>query len=256
MNGSRRYSRDLPQGGLEIPCIYTFKTSNHDLLDKTKKRLEELESIISAIKEDIINAKVDVVCNDNEQFCDLESVGATDMDMWIKIKDITLTNLDRRLISDGEKLIDKHINSAQRILHELFPNLNGLMLSFLQRRPLNGPISNSIQILYIRGDHWVVAATGIGSKIVHVYDSVYSLLDQSSSKLITCFFHCSPCNVKITNVQKQEGNHECGLYAIANATTIAFGQDPTKATISMQPCMRDHLILCLTQKKMKLFPAI
>ena len=175
--------------------------------------------------------------------------------MWIKIKDITLTNLDRRLISDGEKLIDKRINSARRILHEQFPNLNGLVLSFLQCRPLNGPTSNAIQILHIHGDHWVVAATSIGSKIVRVYDSVYSSLDQLSSKLITCFFHCSPCNVKITNVQKQEGNRECRLYAIANATTIAFGQDPTKVSYN-QPCMRDHLVLCLTQKKMELFPTI
>ena len=131
---------------------------------------------------------MDVVCTDNEKSCDLESVGATDMDMWIKIKDITLTNLDRRLISDGEKLIDKHINSAQRILHEQFPNLNGLVVSFLQCRPLNGPTSNAIQILHIRGDYWVVAATSMGSKIARVYDSVYSSLDQSSSKLITCFF--------------------------------------------------------------------
>ena len=35
---------------------------------------------ISAIKEDIINAKGDVVCTDNEKSCDLESVGATDVD--------------------------------------------------------------------------------------------------------------------------------------------------------------------------------
>ena len=123
-----------------------------------------MEASISAIKEDIINAKVAVVCTDNEKPCNLEIVSTTNMDMWIKIKDITLTNLDRRLISDGEKLIDKHINSAQRTLHEQFPNLNGLVLSFLQCRPLNGPTSNGIQILHICGDHWVVAATGIGSK--------------------------------------------------------------------------------------------
>ena len=167
-------------------------------------------------------------------------MSTTDMDMWIKIKDITLTNLDRRLISDGEKLIDKHINSAQRKLNEQFPNLNGLMLSFLQCRPLNGPTSKAA------GSKTALnGPTGIGSKTVCVYDPVYSSLDQSSSKLITCFFRCSPCNVKVTNVQKQEGNRECGSYAIANTTTIAFGQDPTKVNYN-QPCMRDHLILCLT----------
>lgn len=162
--------------------------NNRDFLDKTKKRLEELEASVSTIKEDVINAKVDVVCTDNEESCDLESVSTTDMDTWIKIKDIALTNFDRRLIADGEKLTDKHINSVQRVLHEQFPNLNGLVLSFLQCRPLNGPTSNAIQILHIHGDHWIVAATGPRSKIVRVYDSAYSSLDQSSSKLITSFF--------------------------------------------------------------------
>ena len=40
----RCYSRDIPQGGLEIPCIYMFKISNHDILDKTKKCQEQLEA--------------------------------------------------------------------------------------------------------------------------------------------------------------------------------------------------------------------
>ena len=113
VNGDRRYSRDLPQGGLEIPCIYTFKTNNRDFLDRTKKQLEELDGSVSTIKEDVINAKVDVVCTDNKGSYDLESVSTTDMDTWIKIKDIVLTNFDRRLIADGEKLSDKHINSVK-----------------------------------------------------------------------------------------------------------------------------------------------
>ena len=40
MNGSRRYSADLPQGGLEIPCILTFQTTNAELRDKSKKLIE------------------------------------------------------------------------------------------------------------------------------------------------------------------------------------------------------------------------
>ena len=40
VNGSRRYSADLPQGGLEIPCILTFRTTNAELRDKSKKLIE------------------------------------------------------------------------------------------------------------------------------------------------------------------------------------------------------------------------
>ena len=36
MSGPRRYSRDLPQGGLELPCIYRFSGPN----DCTQKVLE------------------------------------------------------------------------------------------------------------------------------------------------------------------------------------------------------------------------
>ena len=248
VNGGRRYSRDLPQGGLEIPCIYTFKTNNRDFLDKTKKRLEELEASVSTIK-DVINAKVDVVCTDNEESRDLESVSTTDMDAWIKIKDIALTNFDRRLIFDGEKLTDKHINSVQTVLHEQFFNLNGLVLSFLQCRPLNGPTSNAIQILHIRGDHWIVAATGPRSKIVRVHDSAYSSLDQSSSKLITSFFRCSPSNAKITH-------DKCKSRKVTvNADSMQLQMPPRLHLVKIQQksTMISHLILCLTQKKMELF---
>ena len=37
VNGNKRYSWDLPQGGLEVPCILTFRTSKKAELDKTEK---------------------------------------------------------------------------------------------------------------------------------------------------------------------------------------------------------------------------
>lgn len=36
--GSRRYSADLPQGGLEIPCVLTFKGMPKDI-EKVAKLL-------------------------------------------------------------------------------------------------------------------------------------------------------------------------------------------------------------------------
>ena len=38
VDGSRRYSSDLPQGGLEIPCILKFVTSNSKEADKTRQQ--------------------------------------------------------------------------------------------------------------------------------------------------------------------------------------------------------------------------
>ena len=40
VDGSRRYSSDLPQGGLEIPCILKFLASNSNEADKMRQQLK------------------------------------------------------------------------------------------------------------------------------------------------------------------------------------------------------------------------
>ena len=45
VTGSRRYSADLAQGGLEIPCCLTFTGENDALVTKTKKLLEHVSSM-------------------------------------------------------------------------------------------------------------------------------------------------------------------------------------------------------------------
>uniref|UniRef100_A0A1X7U5P3 HIRAN domain-containing protein n=1 Tax=Amphimedon queenslandica TaxID=400682 RepID=A0A1X7U5P3_AMPQE len=50
--GSRKYSEDLPQGGLEIPCLYPFRvpTGNKDkeLVEKTQTRIKRVYSTASS----------------------------------------------------------------------------------------------------------------------------------------------------------------------------------------------------------------
>jgi len=43
VTASKRRSVDLPQGGLEVPCLLTFD-GEKELLEKVRKRLEEIES--------------------------------------------------------------------------------------------------------------------------------------------------------------------------------------------------------------------
>ena len=40
ITGERQYSADLPQGGLEVPCILTFETSSAKECDKTQRLLK------------------------------------------------------------------------------------------------------------------------------------------------------------------------------------------------------------------------
>ena len=55
-----------------------------------------------------------------------------------------------------------------------------------------------------------------------VYDLAYTRWSDQQ-------FQCAASNITIQkNVQKQQGGRECGLYAIANATSLAYGKDPIK----------------------------
>ena len=149
-----------------------------------------------------------------------------------------------------------HVNSAQRLIKNQFPKLNGLKLSLLQAQPLKGSTVNAIQIFHINGNHWIVAAAAKSGKSVQVYDSAHTSLDQASAVLIKDFFRFSLSNIKAVAVQKQQpGSNDCGVYAIANATTVAFGGDPSLVKYD-QSAMRFHLIECLTLKNIKPFPSI
>ena len=55
------------------------------------------------------------------------------------------------------------------------------------------------------------------------------------------------------DVQQQQGGADCGLFAIANATSICFGLDPVHVTY--QQCnMRDHLLKCIEANQLTPFP--
>ena len=236
VTGTRRYSSDLLQRGMEIPCQYIF-SGNKDVIEKIRGRLEELQENVSAIRESCRNVPESSNTSVTSQAAEHKSTSSCDLaksstpgedSSWVKIKDINLKISDRTVIEQGSKLTDLHINSAQRLIEYQFPKLNGLKLSLLQAQPLKGSTINAIQIFHINGNHWIVAATAKSGKGVQVYDSAHTSLDQASAILIKDFFRCSLSNIKAVAVQKQlPGSNDCGVYAIANATTIAFGGDPS-----------------------------
>ena len=84
--------------------------------------------------------------------------------VWVQIKDIILSIEDRQLIRNKQQLTYKHINAALRLIHEQSPEINGLVLTLLQNRPLRGSITNAIQVFYVRGGHWIVGATSSKEK--------------------------------------------------------------------------------------------
>ena len=114
-------------------------------------------------------------------------------------------------------------------------------------------VPNQLQVIHCHTwDHWIVAST-INCKDgeVNIYDSVFSTVDEETKDVVANLFHSS--SMKLMQIQKQVGGKDCGLFAIATATAIAFGADPTRLVFN-QASMRRHLAQCFTDKVITLFP--
>ena len=60
--------------------------------------------------------------------------------------------------------------------------------------------------------------------------------------------------VKFADIQMQRNSFDCGLFAIANATALAYGRYPSQEVYNLQN-LRPHLNSCLENKKVCPFPA-
>ena len=87
------------------------------------------------------------------------------------------------------------------------------------------------------------------------YDSSYTSLSTEAEKII---FKLLPTttykiDIEIMKMTKQVGSSDCGLYALAVATALAFRIDPTAITFN-QDDMRSHLSECFEKQTISLFP--
>ena len=162
----------------------------------------------------------------------------------------------------GDELSDLHINLAQRILKEQFSHINGLESTLLQgkrRTQTEDMVKNKLQIIHcLEKHHWITASTVNNAPgEVTIMDSKFKSIDQETKLTISNLFQptgsSNQLKIKVIKTQRQKGNKDCGLFAIAMATTIAFGKSPSKVTFC-QESMRAHLVSCLNQQQFGLFP--
>ena len=142
--------------------------------------------------------------------------------------DIKLTEENIHEISSGKKLSDRHIDAANHLLKKQFPHVRGLQTPlFGQTGHFRVTAAPFIQMLHVRGDHWltVVAAD---QKTVKVYDSTYRTLSKCTTMQVASIMHTTEDNITflIANTTLQDGGTDCGLYAIAYATDYCLGKDP------------------------------
>ena len=200
ISGGRRYSSDLPQGGLEISCILIFKTTKakdclktQEILDNTWFKVHlvsqeqdndgPLDAYEDSTKNPVVNDKLAVVAAHS---CSLESSTQAELitqDMQVQSG---YRSMDTEHIIMGERLGDADINHAQKILKAQFPKLNGLRLTLYQDRPSKQTTDNWVQIIHrLQRDHWILATTiGCNDGMVWIYDSVFRNVDEPTKRVL------------------------------------------------------------------------
>ena len=247
ITGSRRYSRDLMQGGLEVPCTLVFNGVG-DNISKAKQLLESalVDRPIADDEETFMLPKKKARIQFSSQKGSL---------VWVQLEGITLKTEDKAIIANGEKMHDLIIDMAQRLLKKQFPNLLGLQSTLLQQKKRQQGIERNnlqLQVIHSRGDHWIVASTIFADDgQVNVYDSVYHAIDKETEVIIANLF--GSLSIRIVNIEKQSGGSDCGVYAIALITALAFGMDPIVLKFN-QPLMRRHLIQYIEDHMLMPFP--
>ena len=212
---TRRYSYDLPQGGMEIPCLLKFR-GNSNILQKIKQLLQRDE-------DEDINAEVSLKEPPAKIFKPSESSSRSsktifhangDADTWVRCHRGVLRFNDKVILQNGGELSDKHIQFAQKLIKEQFPLIGGLCSTLLQDRCYNLPL-NSVQIIHcLRRHHWIAASNiGCPHNSVNIYDSLFSDLDAATYKLINNMFGEDECEISMRKVQVQAGIKDCGVFA-------------------------------------------
>ena len=209
---NRRYSRDLVQGGLEIPCVIMLQ-STMDLIDKASMLLaiSDMEVVIPATeivttslqagetKSDsflLIQARKKIKVEPLEVTVEVEQdvKGTTieeNQDVWATFHNtrIQLFVENKLMIQNCRKLNDKHVNFAQAVLRAQFCQCEGLQNTLLHDRLRWSMICKVVQIIHVRGDHWVVISNLFCTENnLRVYDTVFNDIDNSTMTLLNSMF--------------------------------------------------------------------
>ena len=178
VTGERRYSHDLPQGGLELPCRLTFSTSSTKLLAKVQSLSKDSPVIMlseSGATDEPTKKKmkIEVTVKDGEASINA-ATSETYMYMYLCKYGQYLLSSDEEAQCKGEKLNDRHINFAQALLKAQFSSVEALGGTSLQDKPraCSTRIKSGLQIVLYR-DHWISASNVSSSNNIVVYDSAF-----------------------------------------------------------------------------------
>ena len=142
--------------------------------------------------------------------------------------DLHLTTLEQAFILEGQEICDQIVNAAMILLNRDFPFFT-FQSSSMSHSLLTYCPFETIHVHHNGQGHFCTSSS-IGGK-VHLYDSLNTAPSQDLKQQISTLYSPDPAiTPTITQVQfqsRQEGSVDCGIFAIAYATELAHGNDPS-----------------------------
>ncbi|XP_019636874.1 PREDICTED: uncharacterized protein LOC109479362 [Branchiostoma belcheri] len=170
-----------------------------------------------------------------------------------------LTKSDYNIIRDPNGwLTGEIIHSAQVLVRRVNPGVEGL------QRPALGPARNfdvvtaeCIQILHTGQGHWVCVSTvDCLPGRVKLYDSLYhDAVSQEVEEQTDDLLGGNLVSIDYVPVQQQTNSSDCGVFSVAFAVCLVFANDPRHVTFDV-PRMRPHLLKCLKEGSITMFPSL
>ena len=190
VTGSKQYSADLKQGGMEIPCKYSFRGET-SIVQRLKKVIYPVyqSAVEQSAQSTIVKVESNVALTVDEN-CTSTIESEADGMVWLSCEGVSLSVLDRNILRCEDDLNDKLMDFGQQLIKTQFPKIRGLKSTLIITK-FNYYYSDAecenhfIQIIHAAGNHWVVASN-IGGAIneVTVYDSLYKAVSKPTSDLL------------------------------------------------------------------------
>ena len=179
-------------------------------------------------------------------------------------RNLIFSDREGRIIMKHEMLTDESLNLAQNYLHEAFPSISGLQDTATGATQTFNVVSGDfIRILHEGNLHWVCTSnisfdSSTDVSDINVFDSYnHGYIAKVTKRQMATFMSVElpEKNTYIKSLQQQPNGVDYGVFAIAFATALAFGNDPTKKRFDIKK-MRRHLRDCLKVERMSPFPEI
>ena len=174
------------------------------------------------------------------------------------MEDLKLYEEDRKCIQEGQWLNDNVIRATQQLLKQAHPHIGSLQPTVLGEM-LAFQVQNGefVQVLHTNGCHWITISTiGLKAGHVNIYDSQLSYdVPMRTKEQIAAILHSQDLEICLhfEDVQVQRGSSDCGLFALAFATSLCHGEDPGQLNY-VQHELREHLLVCLQNRTITPFP--